>query len=133
MVNMGIVLVILVVLLLCLGFFIIARKGRALRCQHPIPPPAKQGRLHWFENGVEKTTQIISPFYLGKDPENNIVLPLAQVKFEACIFFHNERFAIQSLEGAGEILVNGQEMIAGYLFDGDQLVVGKNEFMFRCS
>jgi hypothetical protein len=130
---MAILVVIAMVILLCLGFFIIARKGRALRLQKPIPPAAKQASLQWIEDGKEKTSQIISPFYFGKGPENNIVLPQARVNFEACIFYHNKRFAIQSLEGAGEILVNGEEMLAGYLFDGDQLTVGKNEFTFRCS
>lgn len=115
-------------------FIIFAHKGSALRKrQEALTPRIKRATLHWTQDGDQKEMEIMSPFYFGNSPESNILLPRARARFEACIFFHNQRFALQSLEGAGEILVNGQEMMAGYLADGDKLTVGEREFVFRCS
>jgi hypothetical protein len=115
-------------------FVIFAQKGRLLRQRHEaVAPKIKHAVLQWIQNGERKEVEVVPPFYFGNSPESNIVLPRGRVRFEACIFFHNQRFALQSLEGAGEIQVNGQEMMAGYLADGDQLTLGESEFIFRCS
>lgn len=115
-------------------FVVFALKGRALR-EHQITltPKIQRATLHWTQDGDRKEVEIVSPFYFGNSQESNVVLPLSLARFEACIFFHNQRYALQSLEGAGEILVNGQEMMAGYLADGDKLTLGQSEFVFRCS
>jgi hypothetical protein len=115
---------------LLLLFILIARKGRALRQQQLRP---KHAFLHWTQNGEERKIEVVSPFYFGNNPESNIVLPDARAPFEACIFFHNHRFAVQTLQGAGEILINGQEAMAGYLADGDTLTLGGAVFVFRYS
>lgn len=115
-------------------FVFFALRGRALRKSQEAPTSKiKRATLNWTQDGNRKEVEIVSPFYLGKSSESNIVLPGARARFEACIFFHNQRFALQSLEGAGEILVNRQEWVAGYLTDGDQITLGQSEFVFRCS
>lgn len=115
-------------------FVIFAQKGRLLRQRHEaLPPKIKHAVLQWIQNGERKEVEVVTPFYFGNSPESNIVLPLSRARFEACIFFHNHRFALQSLEGAGEILVNGQEVMAGYISDGDKLTLGESEFVFRAS
>lgn len=76
--------------------------------------------------------EIKSPFYLGRDETNDIVLQEATALFEACIFYHNKRFAIQALEGSGEILINEMETIAAYLRHGDLLRVAQRHFLFEC-
>lgn len=128
---MGILAIVTTLLFL---FVIFAQKGRLIRQRHETPPPKiKHAVLQWIQNGERKEVEVVTPFYFGNSPESNIVLPRSRARFEVCIFFHNHRFALQSLEGAGEILVNGQEVMAGYLADGDILTLGESEFIFRCS
>ena len=114
-------------------FILIARKGRQLRKNEPLPPKVTRAYLHWSENGKSVQKEIFSPFYLGKGSDNEIVVQGARSNYEVCIFYHDHRFAMQTPEGAGEVLVNGQEMIAGYLRDGDILVIADRSFAFRCS
>lgn len=118
-------------LLACLlaAFVIIAGKGRALRKSQPLPPPATSA---YFERNGE-VIRIECPFYVGNSRENNIVFPAAKVAFEVCIFRHRDRFAFQTLKGSGEIRVNGHEMAAGYLWDGDTLLIAGQTLRFRCS
>jgi len=113
-------------------FVVISRKGRALRRSQPLLPVVRHAFLEWSNAGSKRREEIVPPFYLGKSPKSNVVLPDALVDFELCIFYHNLRFAIQSLNGARQLLVNGQEMMAGYLRDGDTLRIAEHTFVFRC-
>lgn len=119
----------MVVLVLVAAFVIIARKGRKLRTQQPLPPEATEA---WIEWGGRKQ-EVQCPFYLGSRSDNQIVLPQSKTELEACIFYHTRRFAFQTLPGGGEILVNGQETLAGYLRDGDTLTIGGAVLVFHCS
>lgn len=120
----------LVVLALCvIAFVVIARKGRELKTKQPLPPAAKRAILESKQDG--KRVEITSPFYLGRSQESHVVLPSARAEFEVCIFFHHNRFAFQTLEGGGEVRVNGQEMPAGYLWDGDRIEIAGQEFLLR--
>jgi hypothetical protein len=123
---------ILVFFALLLGFIIIARKGRELRKAQPLPPPAKTGFLRWDENGKTLEEQVDTPFYIGRKSDSNVVISTTRADYEVCIFYHNERFAFQTLDRAGEVLHNGEEKLAGYLADGDSLKIGGREFSFRC-
>ena len=70
-------------------------------------------------------------FYLGISHDCNIVLPNTGQDYELCIFYHRKRFAFQALSGAGEVLINDEEQVAGYLSDGDVLKVAGETFIFR--
>lgn len=121
------------VLAACFGVFMwIARKGRALRRNQPLPPPAERAYLRWEEDGQSKELEVSTPFYMGKDPASQIILASSRVAYEACIFYHNSRFAFQTLPGGGPILVNGDESLAGYLWDGDAIVIANRKFRFLC-
>lgn len=111
------------------AFLTIARKGRALRTNQPLPPEATHAWIEW--NGAKQEVQC--PFYIGNRPDNQLVLPQAKAELESCIFYHRRRFAFQTLAGGGEILVNGQETPAGYLRDGDALSIAGATLIFRCS
>lgn len=115
--------------ILIAGFIIIARKGRALRRNQPLPPPATTAHLEW--NG--RIVKVECPFYIGNGDQSNLVLSGARASYEACIFQHTGRFAFQTLKGGGEIRVNGEEMLAGYLWDGDTLLIANEPLRFRCS
>jgi len=123
----------LLLAILATVFIVIARKGRELRKSRPLPPAAKEGTLEWTEEGQTSRVSIESPFYLGKNSDSHVVLPSAKTGFEACIFYHNSRFAFQSLDGAGIILLNGEEQLAGYLRDGDRLTIAGKDLTFRCT
>jgi hypothetical protein len=123
---------IVLMVMLATAFMVIARKGRELRISRPLPPTAKDATLEWTEDGHTSRIPIESPFYLGKNSDSHVVLPTARTGFEACIFYHNSRFAFQSLDGAGIILLNGEETLAGYLRDGDRLTIAGRDLTFRC-
>src|SRR5262245_49894912 len=106
-------------------FIWIARKEIYLRRNQPLPPEAQYAFLQceaWPKR------EVFAPFYFGRSAESNVILPAAKAEYEACIFYHNKRFAIQSLPGAATLLVNEQEIQAGYLRDGDVLEIGKEKF-----
>lgn len=111
------------------GFVIIARKGRSLRTRQPLPPEATHAWIEW--NG--QTLNVECPFYLGRRQDNQLTLPRAKAELEACIFYHSRRFAFQTLAGGGEILINGQETLAGYLRDGDTITIAGATLVFHCS
>ena len=113
-------------------FIIVARKGRALRTNLPLPPEATKAVLDWNENGNHRQREVSCPFYLGKSAESDIRIAAAKSDYEVCIFYHDHRFAMQTLPGARQVMVNGEEMIAGYLRDGDELSIGDQNFKFRC-
>ncbi|HJZ12599.1 MAG TPA: FHA domain-containing protein [Acidobacteriota bacterium] len=117
---------------LVVAFLVIARKGRKLRRAGPIPPEAQRAFVTWVEAGKNHQRDVSVPFYFGKSPESEVLLPNARANFEICIFYHNHRFAIQALSGAGDLLVNGEEKTAGYLFDGDTLQIAQQTFIFHC-
>jgi hypothetical protein len=121
-----------ILILLLIAFLWIAKKGGELRRLRPLPPTSARGFVDFVRAGAKSEVEIISPFYFGTNDSCNIVIPKGKATFEACIFYHNHRFAIQSLEGAGELKINGEEAIAGYLKDGDRLTIGEEEFTFRC-
>ena len=122
----------LLVAILITGFVVIARKGRALRRTQPLPPPATKGFLRWTENGKTLELEVHVPFYLGRKADSDIVLNNARADYEFCIFYHKQRFAFESLDKAGMILVNGEEKLAGYLGDADVIQVAGREFSFHC-
>jgi hypothetical protein len=125
------ILIILVLFFGALAVFLwIARKGRQLRRNQPLPPEASHAYLQSTE-GLK--SYVVTPFYFGKNREsNNVILPTAKADFEACIFYHKKRFAIQALPGAAIVFVNQEEIQAGYLRDGDILEIGSEKFIFRC-
>jgi hypothetical protein len=117
---------------LVFAFVVIARKGRELRRAGPLPPEARHALITWVEGGKTQRREVSVPFYFGRSPESEVLLANAGADFEVCIFYHHHRFAVQTLSGAGELLVNGEEKIAGYLFDGDQLQIAQQMFTFHC-
>ena len=129
---MWILFVVIFAAALITGFAIIARKGRALRKNQPLPPRAKEAFIQWEDAGQVNKKKVGVPFYFGKSLECDVLLPNAQREFEACIFEHRERFALQTLDGADVIYVNGSEMLAGYLWDGDILKIKGKHFTFHC-
>ena len=114
------------------SFLSIARKGRLMRRNQPLPPPAERAYLRWEEDGHPNDLEVFTPFYMGSDPANQVVLPLSRAAHEICIFYHHSRFAFQALPEGGPILVNGEENPAGYLWDGDHIRVGQRTFRFVC-
>ena len=110
-------------------FYWIARKGRELRRNQPLPPEATYAFL---QSNAWPNREVVTPFYFGRSSESNIVLSGAKAEYEACIFYHNKRFAIQSLPGAAILRLNEEEIQAGYLRDEDVLEIGKEKFVFRC-
>jgi FHA domain len=117
---------------LLISFLFIARKGRELRKSQPLPPEATRAFLQWTQDGNQRKTEVETPFYFGRHPECNVVLTQAKASYEVCIFYHKNRFAIQGLSEAAEFTVNGDEMTAGYLRDGDQLVIANQAFTLHC-
>ena len=125
-------LIVSVLAVLAVFFVVIARKGRALRVNQPLPPVAKHGLIEFSDNGRQTKREVVSPFYFGNSSDSDVVLPDACANFEACIFYHNRRFAIQALTGGGPLFVNGEEILAGYLRDSDTLEISGHRFVFRC-
>jgi hypothetical protein len=118
-------------IVLILAFILIARKGRKLRTTRVLPPEAVKAFLEI--SGGEKYSVAAGPhFYIGKNPDSNVVLASAHQDYEVCIFYHRKRFAFQTLSGGG-IFVNGEEQLAGYLSDGDVLEIAGESFTFRSS
>ncbi|MCI0415713.1 hypothetical protein L0222_23305 [bacterium] len=113
-----------------LTFLLIARKGRKLRTAHVLPPETDQAFLE-TSGGEKHPVQTGSHFYIGKKPDSNLVVSSASQDYEVCIFYHRKRFAFQTLSGGREVLINGEEQVAGYLSDGDVLKVAGESFTFR--
>lgn len=126
------VAVILLIVAAGAAFIVIARKGRELRRNQPLPPAAEKAFLRWQEDSNAYDRQVAPPFYLGNSAECNVVLQHSRVAYESCIFYHNNRFAFQTLPGGGPIIVNGEEKAAGYLWDGDVLELAGQTFRFVC-
>jgi hypothetical protein len=124
--------ILLLLIVLFAIFIIIARKGRALRRAQPLPPRATKAFVRWVEDGTRVELEVQTPFYFGRKSDSNIVLQNASADYEICIFYHKERFAFESLDRAGTILVNDEEKLAGYLGDGDVILVAGSEFTFHC-
>lgn len=125
-------LIIVILAATIMAFVVIARKGRELRRNQPLPPPAERAYLRWEDNGSTYDREVEPPFYLGNSGECNIMLKHSRVAYESCIFYHNSRFAFQTLPGGGPIIVNGEEITAGYLWDGDTLEMAGSKFNFVC-
>jgi len=117
---------------LVIAFIVIARKGRELRRAQPLPPAATKAFVRWIENGTTFELEVHPPFYFGHKSDSNIVLQNARGDYEMCIFQHKQRFAFESLDRAGIILVNAEEKMAGYLGDGDVIQIAGREFSFHC-
>ena len=113
-------------------FVYIARAGRRLRTQHVLP---EESHAAWLESADGKKYQIDPSdyFYLGNHPSSQIVLATAKREYVLCIFYHRKRFAFQTPSGVPEVSVNGEEQLAGYLFDGDVLTLAGESFTFRSS
>ena len=126
------IIIFLLLLAAVTAFIIIARKGRELRRAQPLPPPATKAFVRWVENGKTFELEVQAPFYFGRKLDSNIVLQNSGADYEICIFYHKQRFAFESLDRAGIILVNGEEKLAGYLGDGDLIQVAGREFSFHC-
>jgi hypothetical protein len=119
----------LVVALAISAFILIAQKGRRLRTTCVLPPESDQAFLE-TGSGEKHPVQTGSQFYIGKNPDSNVVLSSATQEYEVCIFYHRKRFAFQTFSGR-EVLLNNEEQIAGYLSDGDVLKVAGESFTFH--
>ena len=126
------IFLILFIAFLVFGFLWIARKGRELRKSQPLPPKAKDAYLE-MPDGKRHPILPGTPFYVGNSSSSDVVLPEAKQPYEMCIFYHRERFAFQTPSGLPEIHVNGEEQLAGYLFDGDVITIAGEMFVFRTS
>ena len=122
-------LITLAIVVAILAFILIARKGRKLRTRRVLPPESDQAFLE-TSTGEKHSVHSGSHFYIGKKPDSNVVVPSATQDYELCIFYHRKRFAFQALSGK-EVLINGEEQVAGYLSDGDALKVAGESFTFR--
>ena len=122
----------LFIALLVFGFIIIARKGRELRKNQPLPPKANEAYLE-TRDGKRYPIKSEAPFYVGNSSSSDVVLPEAIQPYEMCIFYHRKRFAFQTPSGIPGIQVNGEEQLAGYLFDGDVITIAGEMFVFRSS
>lgn len=111
-------------------FFIIARKGRELRKNKPLPPKADRAYIQ-AEDGRRFVIQPGSPFYMGNSSSGDVQIASAKHPYEICIFYHRQRFAFQTPSGVPGLRVNDEEQLAGYLFDGDVLTIGGEKFVFR--
>jgi hypothetical protein len=119
------------VLLLLTAFVVIAREGRKLRTAHRLPGEATSAVLE-NSQGKQYPVNRNAQFYIGNHPENDIVLANSAREYAVCIFYHRKRFAFQTLSNSRGILVNQDEMMAGYLSNGDVLVIAGESFVFRC-
>ena len=116
--------------LVILGFILIARKGRELRKNQPLPPKTREAFLETDE-GAKHSVKPGVPFYVGNSSSCDVVLSEAIQPYEMCIFYHRKRFAFQTPSGIPSIHVNGEEQLAGYLFDGDVITIAGKMFVFR--
>ena len=127
---MNLFLFIAVVFILAIAvFMLIARKGRKLRTTRILPAESDRAFLE-TGRGEKHSVQTTSQFYIGKKSDSNLVVSDATQDYEVCIFYHRKRFAFQTLSGR-EVLLNGEEQIAGYLSDGDVLKVAGETFTFH--
>jgi hypothetical protein len=122
--------IILLVGLFVIAFIVIARKGRELRKNQPLPPSANQAFLE-AADGKKYSIHPGTPFYVGNDSSSDVVVSKATQPYEMCIFYHRKRFAFQTPSGIPGIRVNGEEQLAGYLFDRDVVTVAGEDFVFR--
>lgn len=129
---MWLLLAAIVLAVLLIIFVVIARKGRELRKSHSFPPKATRAFLQWTQDGQKCRIEIEAPFYFGNHPRCDVVLSRAGAAYEACIFYHHERFALQALPEGSELTINGEPSMAGYLRDGDVLVIAHQTFAFHC-
>lgn len=113
------------------AFVFLARKGRKLRTTRQLPAESTvammedgEGRQYSIESGTH--------FYMGTNPENDVVLAQGKQEYTVCIFYHRRRFAFQTYSGSYGIRVNGEEQLAGYLANGDVLEIAGETFIFRC-
>ena len=114
------------------AFIVIARKGRKLRTTHALPGEAASAFLQSSEGKQHQVSRDLQ-FYIGRHPENDIILPEAPQDYMVCIFYHRRRFAFQTLSSPQGIRVNQEELIAGYLTNGDVLEVAGRTFIFLCN
>ena len=124
------ILFFLVLTVAIVAFVMIARKGRELRTHRPLPPKATDAFLE-SEDGTRHPLGAENPFYAGKSPSNDLMIADAGQEHEVCIFYHRKRFAFQTPSGIPRIRVNGEEQLAGYLFDGDVLTIAGETFTFK--
>jgi hypothetical protein len=122
--------IILFLTLLVLGFILIARKGRELRKNQPLPPTTSKAFLE-AGDGKKYPIHPDIPFYVGNVSSSDVVVSTGTQPYEMCIFYHRKRFAFQTPSGIPGIRINGEEQLAGYLFDGDVLTVAGENFVFR--
>jgi len=111
-------------------FFVIARAGRKLRTARVLPGEATRASLH-TKDGKEYSIDGRTDFYIGAHPGNEVVLTNAPRDYAVCIFYHRRRFAFQTLSSSRGIRVNEEEIMAGYLTNGDILEIAGESFVFR--
>jgi hypothetical protein len=114
------------------AFIVIARKGGKLRTTHALPREATSAFLQTSEGKQYQVNRDLQ-FYIGRHPGNDIILPEAPQDYMVCIFYHRRRFAFQTLSSSRGIRVNQEEMMAGYLTNGDALEVAGRTFIFLCN
>ena len=127
---LGLVITLIIGFLLSI-FLVIARKGRKLRTAHRLPGEATSATLE-DSSGKRYPVHRETQFYLGSNASSDVVLPDAAREYAVCIFYHRKRFAFQTLSSARGVLVNGDEIMAGYLSNEDVLEIGGKRFVFRC-
>ena len=129
--TLWIAIALVLILIAAAAFVLIARAGRRLRVARRILSEADEADL---ESGDGKRYEIRKDahFYLGRSRNSDLLLPDAPVDYQVCIFYHRKRFAFQVLSGSGQILLNGEEQLAGYLSNGDVLEIADKRFVFRC-
>ena len=123
--------ILLIFLALLAAFVVIARQGRKLRTAHRLPGEASSAVLEDSSGRQYRVTRE-AQFYLGNDPKNDVVLVNAPRDYAVCIFYHRKRFAFQTLSSSRGIQLNQDEVMAGYLANGDVLEVAGEKFVFRC-
>ena len=122
--------IILFLALFVAAFIVIARKGRELRKNQPLPPSTNEAFLE-AADGKTYSIHPETPVYVGNVASSDVVVPNANQSYEMCIFYHRKRFAFQTPSGIPGIRVNGEEQLAGYLFDGDVVTIAGEAFVFR--
>jgi len=75
---------------------------------------------------------------IGRGPNSDISLPkdLLTSKYHATVYWEDGRYILRDEQSANGTFVNGQQLEEGashYLKDGDQVIVGEHEFIFRSS
>ncbi|RJP65378.1 MAG: FHA domain-containing protein [Candidatus Abyssobacteria bacterium SURF_17] len=130
--NPYVVLTILYVLGLLASVFFIALSRRVRKIRHFTEGEAELVFSQNPEN-IEKITIGSEQVYLGRDPNNDIVLPDPAIsRKHSVIRGSGSVFTISDLESRNGLRVNGQKVKHAHLHNGDAICVGRFVMTFRC-